>query len=223
MKAIRELCGIDVPDGIGFDPETVGGEEIRVPNEYAGVRVRLEANLARARIPVQVDVGFGDAVIPTPTWEQYPALLDHPPPRILIYPREAVVAEKLEAVVSLGITSTRMKDLFDLHRLSAKFPFDGTSLSHAIRATFQRRGTAIPDAEPLILTREFLTAIERQTQWRAFLRRSRLEGPHHPGVMVDDLRAFLLPVIEATAAGHALEGSWAPGGPWGPEDGQRRP
>jgi len=216
VEVIRELCGIGGPDGIVFDPETVGGEEIRVPNQYAGVRVRLEAHLALARIPVQVDVGFGDAVVPPPTQEQYPVLLDHPPPRILVYPREAVVAEKLESIVSLGITNTRMKDLFDVHRLSAKFSFEGASLSRAIRATFERRGTPLPDAEPLILTREFLTATERQTQWRAFLRRSRLEAPHDAGVLVDDLRAFLLPVIEASAARHAPEAFWAPGGPWRP-------
>lgn len=217
VEAIRELCKIGAPDGITFDPETLVGEEIGVPDEYGGVRIRLEAHLAQARIPVQVDVGFGDVVIPPPTREQYPALLDHPPPRILIYPRESVVAEKLEAMVSLGITNTRMKDLFDLHRLAADFPFDGNTLSRAIRATFARRGTPLPDGEPLLLTPGLLTAPERQIQWRAFLRRSRLDAPHDAGALADELRAFLLPVIEAAAAGSSLEAAWDPGGPWVPE------
>ena len=95
VAVVRELCGIEVHDGIVYDASSVGGEEIRASDEYAGVRVRLEARLAEARIPVQVDVGFGDAVIPAPVREHYPALLDHLPPHILVYPREAVVAEKL--------------------------------------------------------------------------------------------------------------------------------
>lgn len=110
VAIFRDLCGVTAPDGIVFDPRSVKGEEIKAVDEYAGVRVRLAARLAEARIPVQVDVGFGDAVVPGPTWQVYPTLLDHQPPQILVYPREVVVAEKLDAMLTLGVTNSRMKD-----------------------------------------------------------------------------------------------------------------
>ena len=110
VAVLRDLCAIRDEDAILFDAASLAGEEIRAADEYAGARVRLEARLGGARIPVQVDVGFGDAVEPAPTRQTYPTLLGHSPPRILAYPREAVVAEKVEAMLSLGVTNSRMKD-----------------------------------------------------------------------------------------------------------------
>jgi hypothetical protein len=214
VAVIRDLCGIDVDDGIAFDPETIAGEEIRAAEEYAGVRVRLEARLAGARIPVQVDVGFGDAIVPTPIRETYPTLLAHEPPRILVYPREAVVAEKLEAMVTLGVTNSRMKDFYDVQLLASAFPFDGSLLARAVRATFERRGTTLPETKPLVLTREFLAAPERQTQLRAFLRRGRLDGPPDAAQLAEALQRFLGPVLMAIAHGESFSARWQAGGPW---------
>ena len=214
VSAIRDLCDVVASDGIVFDPATVRGEGIRNPNQYGGVRVRLEARLAGARIPVQVDVGFGDAVFPSPRREVYPVLLDHLPPKILTYPREAVIAEKLEALVSLGVTNTRLKDLYDLHRLATTFPFEGASLVRAVQATFQRRNTSMPEGEPLLLTADFLRSPDRQVQWRGFLSRGRLDGPADAGVLVDDLRTFLLPVIDAARRAESMEASWDPARGW---------
>jgi len=216
VAVVRDLCAApsDPDEGIVFDPDSIVGEEIRTTDEYAGVRVRLEARLAEARIPVQVDVGFGDVIVPPPTHETYPTLLDHPPPRILVYPREAVVAEKVEAIVSLGMTNSRLKDFYDVHRLSSSFAFDGGLLARAIRATFDRRGTDVPAGEPLALTPGFLAAPERATQWRAFVRRGRLEAPEGAATLADNLRAFLLPVLSAASRGETFEGNWPEGGPW---------
>lgn len=211
---IRDLCEIECLDGIVFDPASVSAEEIRAADEYSGVRVRLEARLQEARIPVQVDVGFGDAIVPAPTCERYPTLLDHPSPMILVYPREAVVAEKLEAIVSLGVTNSRMKDFYDVYVLASCFDFDGPTLAQAVRTTFRRRGTSFPEGEPLALTRGFLTAPERQIQWRAFLRRGRLDAPPNAGDLADALLRFLGPVLHAAANEKSLAASWPPGGPW---------
>jgi len=216
VVVLRSLCAIRVDDGIEFDADLVSGEEIRIPDEYNGVRVRFEARLAEARIPVQVDVGFGDVVVPPATRETYPTLLDHTSPRVLVYPREAVVAEKLEAMVSLGVTNSRMKDFYDVRHLAWSSTFDGVMLVRSIRATFERRGLAIPDDAPLVLTPKFLVAPERETQWRAFLRKGRLGAPVDASVLVEDLRAFLLPVLAAAAGGLDYEAHWSPGGPWVP-------
>lgn len=221
VSAIRDLCRIPANDGIRFVEASVTGEEIREANAYAGVRVRLEAWLDEARIPMQVDVGFGDAVVPGPARQTYPTILDHPPPRILVYPREAVVAEKCEAMVSLGVTNSRMKDFYDVYQLAASSAFEGPSLVRAIRATFQRRETPFPGSDPLVLTPAFLGAPERQTQWRAFLRRGRLEAPVQAGELAEALGNFLKPVLQAAAQGVKFEARWSPGGPWRRRKGPR--
>jgi hypothetical protein len=214
LEAIRSLCAIDGGDGIAFDPASTVGEEIRAGQEYDGVRVRLEAHLAEALIPVQVDVGFGDAITPAPTRTSYPTLLDHPPPKVLVYPREAVVAEKLEAMVSLGVTNSRMKDFYDVYVLASRFAFEGSTLAEAIRATFGRRRTPFPDTEPLVLSEGFLAAPERQTQWRAFLRRGRLDAPPDANELAAALRRFLGPVLAVATGNEPPALHWPPGGPW---------
>lgn len=167
---------------------------------------------------MQIDVGFGDVVTPRESLVTYPTLLDLPAPCILAYPRETVVAEKLEAIVSLGITTSRMKDFYDLRVLAWSFPFDGASLASAIRATFTNRDTPIPSGEPLPLTREFLGSPDRQTQWRAFLQRGRLDGPVSAVALSDDLRLFFSPLLASLHAYGDFAGAWPPGGPWGPAD-----
>jgi len=212
--AIREVCSVPADDGLDLDPESVRAEEIRSHEEYAGVRVRLVARLAGARIPMQVDVGFGDAVTPSAELATYPTLLDHPAPEILVYPREAVVAEKLEATVSLGVTNSRMKDFFDLHALARGFAFEGPVLTEAIVATFARRRTPLPEETPLALTPGFLADPARETQWRAFLRRSRLDAPPDAERLASALRGFLVPVLEALSDRRSFTAHWSPGGPW---------
>jgi hypothetical protein len=218
VAAMREICQIAGDDVIAFDASSVEGEELAAAGENAGVRVRLEARLAGARIPVQVDVGFGDVVTPEPTRKTYPTLLDHLPPVVLTYPIEAVVAEKVEAMVSLGVTNSRMKDFYDVHVLAAAAAFDGEAVSSAIRATFDRRGTPIPAERPLVLTREFLSAPERQAPWRAFIQRGQLQAPPDGGELADALWRFLGPVLTALARGEALRGHWQSGGPWEVEE-----
>lgn len=217
VSVIRDLCAIEAEDGILFDADSVRGEEIRAADEYAGVRIRFNARLAEARIPMQVDVGFGDIVAPAPILEIYPTLLDHTPPRILVYPREAVVAEKLEAMITLGVTNSRMKDFYDIHVIASSFEFDGRILADTVRKTFQWRNIPFPETEPLVLTRPFLEAPERRTLWQAFLRRGRLDATPDAGELADSLRRFLWPVIQAAARSEPFPKIWPPGGPWRPK------
>lgn len=137
----REVCQIaTVDDGVAFLAETIVAEPIREDAVYDGIRLRFTAQLGTAEIPVQVDVGFGDATTPAPQPVVLPVLLvDFPPPRLRAYARESTIAEKLHAMVELGLANSRMKDYYDLWFLSTEFPFDGTVLANAVRATFNRR------------------------------------------------------------------------------------
>lgn len=210
----REVCQIQVDDGIAFQPDSVKADEIRKEANYAGVRVTLIALLNGARCPVQLDIGFGDAVVPGPEEVHYPVILgEMPEPHLRVYPRYTVVAEKLEALVSLGMLNSRMKDYFDLWILARHSDFDGAVLSRAVRATFERRRTAIPNAIPIGLTDEFAEDIQKEKQWQAFLRRNTLD--QKPLAMViGELQAFLFPVLTAIATDGSHDYPWRAGAGW---------
>jgi hypothetical protein len=214
-KAVREICATPVEDdGLRFDPTSLKGEAIREDQEHRGVRTRLVATMGNAKIPVQVDVGFGDLVTPSPRLETYPTALKQPQPRVLVYSREAVVGEKLEAMVALGPRNSRMKDFYDLHFLAAKFHFSGRTLAQTVRATFEHRKTQIPDGIPFGLTEEFAAMPERAAQWRALIRRGRLQAEASLSSLLRLLRSFLVPVVDAVRVSDAFRRNWPPGGPW---------
>jgi predicted nucleotidyltransferase component of viral defense system len=164
------LCHVQVvPDGLSFHPETIQVDDIRQEQAYAGKRVRLHTTLGKARLDVQVDIGFGDVVVPRAVPLNFPTLLELPPPTILAYSKESVVAEKLEALVRFGMANSRMKDFYDLWMIARQLPFDGATLAEAMAATFARRRTRFPLEAPLALTTAFSGDRMKQTQWRAFL------------------------------------------------------
>lgn len=216
MALFQKICQVEVePDGLVFDRGTVQVEEIRDNQEYQGQHIRLTAHLGNARIPVQIDVAFGDAITPEAKEIEYPTLLNMPPPRILSYPRESVVSEKLQAMVALGMPNSRMKDFFDIWIISRKFPFEGSTLTRAIRATFERRRTQIPKAIPAALSNEFFTNQEKVAQWKAFLKRTRLADQEVEfSLVINELRSFLIPPLQAAASGESFSQLWKKGGPW---------
>lgn len=194
-QVFRNLCAIDAGDGIEFQAATVKAAEIRKEANYAGVRVTLVGLLAGARCPVQADIGFGDAVVPGPEEVTYPVILEgNPAPHLRAYPRYTVVAEKLEALVSLGMLNSRMKDYFDLWVLVTYAEFDNAVLRKAIRATFERRGTPLPAKLPIGLSDEFAHDNQKNKQWQAFLRKNGIEQKPL-GEIVTDLRNFLWPLL----------------------------
>ena len=218
-SVFRELCAqvVDEEDGLDFDVESVRGAEIRENQEYGGVRITFKAHLAGARIPFQIDIGFGDVVTAGPVEIEFPTLLDLPAPVLAAYSRESVVSEKYQALVDLGMANTRLKDFFDLYLLSDRFPFGGLALAEAIRATFERRGTALPDGIPSGLSDEFARDRAKQAQWSAFVRKGKLNGaPQILGPVILRLREFLAPPTEILRTGEAFTHVWAPGGPWSP-------
>jgi hypothetical protein len=216
VSIFSALCTVDaLDDGLEFLPATVRGDEIREGNIYHGVRIRLTVRLASALIPLQVDVGFGDVIVPPAEEVDFPTLLDFPAPHVLAYPRAAVVAEKFEAMVTLGMANSRMKDFYDLWMLAQRSAFDGETLCQALHATFSRRRIPLPADIPLALTSAFAEDAVKQTQWKAFLRKSRLE-PVATGLpaVVDALKEFLAAPMRAAAEGGVFLLDWPPGGPW---------
>ncbi len=183
--------------------------------EYQGLRLKLEARLAAARIPIQIDIGFGDAVTPDPVEIIYPTLLEFPAPTLLAYPRETVVAEKFQAAVMLGIANSRMKDFYDVWTLARGFGFSGSVLCEAIRATFDRRKTALPTASPLAFTVEFTEDDQKLRQWAAFVRKGKLDADGLSlSAIAKILEAFLMLPTTAIVHGEKFDGYWPPGGPW---------
>ncbi len=188
---VAELCAIEADDGLRFDVGSMAVEPIREEAAYEGLRIRLLAFLGDARCHVQWDVGFGDAVTPAPADVDYPVLLEGmPAPRLRVYSRETVFAEKLEAIATLGIANSRMKDYFDLAALIREGAMDHAVLADAIRATFERRGTEFPDGLPFGLTEEFSGDAQKQEQWNAFLRRNRLASTDL-ATIVAEIRSFV--------------------------------
>ncbi len=177
VPAFREICQIEVDDGMAFDPTSVKGTTIRKEAGYGGVRVDLLATLDGARIALQVDIGFGDAVTPAPEAVHYPVLLhDLPAPQLRAYPKYTVVAEKFHAVCLLGMANTRMKDYFDLWVLLTEGVLDPQELRRAVAATFHRRQLALPHAIPSGLSDGFAQDAAKQKQWAAFLKKNRLQA-----------------------------------------------
>lgn len=220
VQAIRDdvelICATPVePDAVEFDAHAMQVDAVRAEDEYAGKRVILPARCGTARLNLQIDMGLGDSVWPPPGLCTYPSLLDSPATEVLAYPRETVVAEKLEALVRLGDRNSRIKDFFDLHFLASTFVFDRTVLAEAVRGTFVRRQTSITEKAPIGLTPTFWANPSRPVQVRAFARRSGLPVPDDPGEkFVDLLGAFLLPLLDDARRDEPGSGSWAPGGPW---------
>lgn len=212
----RELLALESEDdGVEFDTDSLCIEPIRKGQDYGGLRALFDARVAHARVRVQVDVGFGDVVSPQATIVDLPTLLGFPAPRLQAYPRETVVAEKLEAMVKLGMANSRMKDFYDLLILSESFEFEGEILSNAIMATFQRRGTSLPRTLPIALTEVFASDKMKCTQWSAFLRKSR---GSFSGSLEDvslALSRFVEEPLAVLAAGEMVFAKrWSPGGPW---------
>ena len=217
ITAITDICLLAVlpPDGLEFDPGTIQVKPIRDEQAYPGQRVTLTALLGKARIAIQLDLGFGDAVTPGPESIDYPTLLNMPQPRIRAYPKESVLAEKLEAMVSLGMLNSRMKDFYDLWIMSRVSAFEGPGLCQAVSNTFGRRRTAIPHDLPIALSDEFGLDAGKAIQWKAFIGRSRLEtGDAELSLVIDELRIFLWPVLQSLSAGGQLELNWSAGGGW---------
>lgn len=215
IQVIGECMRVPViDDGLRFDPASVRGEDIRVNTRYLGVRLRFLGYLGTARLSLQVDVGFGDAILPRPDWLEYPSMLDLARPRLMGYAPETTVAEKFHAMVELEAANSRLKDFYDLWFLAKNRVFEASVLAMALEATFKRRGTPLPSSLPFALTPAFYDAPDKRAQWRGFLRKLSLQWPTELAEATHVVELLMMPVVEMARTGGPLSGRWIPPGPW---------
>jgi hypothetical protein len=216
-EIIRAVCLQECKaDGLLFNPDTLTLEITQVNTEYDGIRGRLICYLGKARIPIQIDIGFSDTITPEPIVFEYPSnLLDLPSPILLGYPPETVIAEKLQAIILLGESNSRFKDFYDIWLLSEYRDFDGPVLQKAIQRTFERRQTDFPTVIPSGLTVEF--ASRRQKDWeRTLMDKNRLQDRKESDFIfvVKRINDFLLPLIDAFANDQVFKLHWKAGEDW---------
>jgi predicted nucleotidyltransferase component of viral defense system len=202
-------------DGLRFDPKSIKGEAIRLAAKYNGVRIVFGGVLDQAKVTVQVDIGFADIITPSAQPISYPTLLDFGTPELLGYTPETTIAEKFEAIVSLDMANTRLKDFLDIWTLAKGRSFDGGVLGQAINATFSQRATELPTSTPIALTAAYSSASDKCAQWKAYEKKARVGGEMPSLAQATDLiGAFVMPVVEALNAGEVFIKHWAPGGLW---------
>jgi predicted nucleotidyltransferase component of viral defense system len=212
---VGEICSTEVePDGLSFDPKSVEAERIAEDADYEGVRVLFQGHLGNARTSMQIDVAFGDVVVPGAKTIEYPTIIEMPPPVLAGYSMESTIAEKFEAMVKLGILNSRMKDFFDIWLLSQQFRFSGKVLASAISRTFETRGTDI-SSYPSAFSAAFLADDSKSRQWQAFVRRTAItSAPSDFSAVLEQISRFLGPPAKAQTEGAAFTKSWMAGGPW---------
>ncbi len=215
IRRFQTICATAVEDdGVTFTADDIEATRIHQDDEYAGVRIWIPARIGNARVRIQVDVGFGDAA-PGTTEARFPTYLDMPAPTLRVYSREASIAEKFDAMVSLGVGNSRMKDFFDVWTYSNEFAFDGAVLARAIRSTFERRGHVVPPSAPTAFTPEFASGDAQKGMWSGFLRRARVPPPHvELPVVVQQVERFLMPPAVAITSREAFSRRWPARGPW---------
>ena len=216
LGALRDICHTpDDVDALQFEAEKITTEPIRDGSEYPGIRVHIIAVLGTSRIPIQLDFGFGNAIVPGPEEVEYRSLLGDPPPRIRAYPQESVVAEKLHAMVTLGEQNSRYKDFYDMHTMANAFRFERSTLVAAVRATFERRATPIAEETPVALRATFYADAARTAQWRAYVTRSGMTGVSQDFASIgEQIVGFLQPVWEDLNIGGTRRSDWSPEEGW---------
>lgn len=215
-RIFKDVCGIQCTvDGMIYPPKTLKMEEIREAQKYKGVRITLQAILHTARIPLQIDIGFGDVVTPGPDEIEYPTLFEAPPPKLKAYPPCTLAAEKLEAMVHLGWANTRMKDFYDIWLMSTLLSFEGNILRRAIANTFKQRETALPTQPPYALSPSFYEDQHKQTQWKAFVKKSKPDMVmDRLSIVIGEISRFLQPVLDSLQSESGFHKYWLPKKGW---------
>jgi hypothetical protein len=215
VTVFKDACETEVEnDGIVFHKDTVTATRITEDADYKGVRILVRGNLSSIRLFLQIDIGFGDVIIPKPDRVKYPVLLDFPPPELDGYTMESTIAEKFQAMVKLGLFNSRMKDFYDIWFLSRRFDFKGKTLIEAIEKTFEKRKTPLI-SEPSIFNPTFMKDDTKQAQWQGFIKKTKLiDAPTSFEDVAVGIKVFLQPVVVSMINRQTFRLFWAAPGPW---------
>ncbi len=213
-EIVRQCCLIEVEDGVIFDPQTISSERIKKDAKYQGVRVFVKGLLGKIRLSIQIDFGFGDRIVPGPMEISLPQLLDLGSPQLLGYTPESAIAEKFQAMIALDLENSRFKDFYDIWFLSNSLNFNGRILREAIKTTFEERKSALPNRLPNALTQRFTANPAKRLQWKAFLRKNRLDETIDLAEIADSIKVFLMPAVNSIVKGDELAADWVIGEGW---------
>lgn len=207
-RAFGVIADVPCNDGTKFYSSSIATERIKEDTDYEGIRLKIDASLGQAKKRLQIDIGFGDVVVPEVGTMVFPTLLEEKPPRIKVYSLESIIAEKFKAMIRLAMANSRMKDFYDVYALSAGHDFQGSMLRDAIESTFRQRATPMPE-NPLVFRAEFDQDKSRQQQWVAFLRKSRLQDLDFKFEQVmKRITTFLTPIVQSVRSKEKFEKSW---------------
>lgn len=215
-KVIKDVCRVSIADdGLEFDTHAVRGQKIKEDADYEGIRIKFTGFLGRAKIPMQIDMAFGDRIYPNPMTIEYPVILDMPIPNLKGYPAESVVSEKFEAMVKLGSLNSRMKDFYDIWLLMRSFDFNGTKLARALKRTFEYRKTLFPEKTLLFDEGIYDEKSDRQELWKAFLKKNDIKNvPDKLNTIARQIDGFLREPIEALERSQKFDKCWSARGFW---------
>ena len=213
--AIKDACLVDVEaDGISFNAETMEAVRITENAEYEGVRVRVHGSLGNARVSIQIDIGFGDVIVPHASTVSYPVILDFPAPELKGYTMESTIAEKFQAMAKLGVLNSRMKDFYDIWVLSRTFNFKGRILAEAVEKTFEKRNTPVT-LDAALFDPSFGKDGDKNIQWQGFIRKTKLiNAPESFEKVFGSVKLFLEPLVASIVEQRAFNSNWIAPGPW---------
>jgi len=197
-------------DGLVFDAESIRGIEIKEDADYTGVRITGFALLMNARVPFQIDIGYGDVIVPAAEEAEIPVFLDLPAPLLKIYPVYSAIAEKFQAMVMLGLANSRMKDFYDIGVIAHTMPLDGNLLTQAIAATFERRKTVFMKEPLYVFSSDFTQDKGKNIQWNAFLNKNNLNSKTGFPQIVAEVQQLLAPVYDSIINPQSFEMQWSP-------------
>lgn len=207
VSIFQDVCRLDAePDGLEFETDHIRGERITEDTAYEGIRINIISRLGKTRLPIQIDIGFADAVTPAPASVDYPTILDFPIPHLFGYPPETTIAEKFQAMTILGMANSRMKDIYDIWMLITNFEFDGRIVQSALERTFQNRNTELPVETHVIFSEGF--AENKMEQWHAFAKKIKDENKVEMKQIVRTMKEFFIPVIHASQQGISFKKRW---------------
>ena len=205
-KVFEAIFSIECDDALRFDLGTLDVKDITEFKEYHGVSVSIIAYLDRTKVPVSIDIGFGDIIYPDRVKMDFPVLLDMEVPEIFAYSISSVISEKFEAIVSLGDANSRYKDFYDIFILADRYDFDGIELKEAIRETFEHRGTGFDDI--FAFTDYFLVSEIHQSRWKAFLKKKKALVNVELEKVLSLIKTMLLPIVDSIASGTEYTSKW---------------